>query len=100
VVAAIATASIHDGSDRRWITAGALLLAVSGGLWLRLWLAWFVLTAVAAGDLVVALVTWPAWWWSAVLVNGAMLALLLARPTRRYARRGRPHLRGLFRRKS
>jgi hypothetical protein len=100
VVAAIATASIHDGSDRRWMTAGALLLAVSGGLWLRLWLAWFLLTAVAAGDLVVALVTWPAWWWLTVLVNGTMLALLLARPTRRYARRGRPHLRGLFRRKS
>lgn len=76
-----------------------MLLAVSAGLWLRLWLAWFFLTAVAAGDLVAALATWPEWGWLIVLVNGTMLALLLARPTRRYARRGRPHIRDWFRRK-
>jgi lysylphosphatidylglycerol synthetase-like protein (DUF2156 family) len=100
VVVAIVIASIYDGSDRRWVTGGALLLALSVGLWRRLWPAWLVLTFVAAGDVVVALFTRPTWWWQTALLNGAMLALLLARPTRRYAQRGRPRIRDRFRRKT
>ena len=53
-------------------------------------------TALAAGDLVYAALTWPAWWTAAI--SGIMLALLLARPTRRYARRGRPRVGGWFHR--
>jgi hypothetical protein len=58
----------------------------------RVWLAWLFLTVVAVGDVMLALLQWPAWWIEIVLINGTMLALLLSRPTRRHARRGRPRL--------
>lgn len=93
VIAAVLVALlIADASDRYLLSGGLLLVVASFGLLRGAWLAWLFLTAVAAGDLVYALFTWPAW--GTVLVNATLLALLLAGPTRRYARRGRPGLRG------
>jgi hypothetical protein len=82
---------IADASDRNLLIGGPLLVVASFGLLRGVWFTWLFLTALAAADLGYALFTWPAWW--TVLVNGTMLALLLSRPTRRYARRGRPRLR-------
>jgi hypothetical protein len=66
---------------------GALLLLASYGLVRGIWFAWLFLTVVAAGDLVIAAIRWPAWW--TALVNGAMLLLLVAPSTLRYVRRPR-----------
>jgi hypothetical protein len=54
---------------------------------------WLFLAAVAAGDVIIGVYKWPEWpatW--IIVINGMMLALLLARPSRRYARRGRPRV--------
>jgi hypothetical protein len=80
---------IADASDPYLLTGGLVLVVASFGLLRGIWLAWLFLTAVAAGDLVYTLFTW-----GTVLINGTLLALLLASPTRRYTRRGRPRLRG------
>jgi hypothetical protein len=66
---------------------GALLLLASYGLVRGIWFAWLFLTVVAAGDLVIAAIRWPAW--SMALVNGTMLLLLIAPSTLRYVRRPR-----------
>ena len=87
---------VRDASDRGLLIGGPVLVLASFGLVRGIWFAWLFLTAVAAGDLVYAALTWPAWWTAAI--SGIMLALLLARPTRRYARRGRPRVGGWFHR--
>ena len=85
---------VAHGVDRTLLTGGLLLVVASFGLLQGVWFAWLLLTVVAAGDLVVALIRWPAW--GPLLVNATMLALLLSGPTRRYAGRGRPRLRRWF----
>jgi hypothetical protein len=70
-----------------------LLAIVTFGLVGGVWLSWLFLTALAAGDLIIGVFKWPGWpaTWT-IVINGIMLALLLARPTRRYAHRGRPRV--------
>lgn len=85
---------VAHGVDRTLLAGGLVLVVASFGLLQGVWFAWLFLTAVAAGDVVVALIRWPAWW--PLLVNATMLALLLSGPTRRYARRGRPRPRRWF----
>lgn len=93
VVATILVASlVHEGAHERLVSGGPVLVLASLGLVRGVWLAWLFLTVVAAGDMALALLHWPAWWIEVVLINGTMLALLLSLPTRRYARRGRPRL--------
>jgi membrane protein implicated in regulation of membrane protease activity len=76
---------VAHGLDGWLVGGGLLLLAASFALTRGFWLAWVCLTVVAVGDLVSIPFRWPAWW--PLVVNAALLALLLAPPTRRYARR-------------
>jgi hypothetical protein len=78
---------VDDGPDRMLVTGGLVLILASFGLWQGVWLAWLLLTGVAAGDLVAGLFVGPAWW--TVWINVIMLVLLLARSTRGHTRRGR-----------
>jgi hypothetical protein len=87
---------VRDAGDRELLTYGPVLALASFALVLGIWFAWLFLTTVAAGDLVYAAFTWPGW--ETVAINGIMLVLLLARPTRRYARIGRPRFRAWFKR--
>ena len=80
-----------SGLDREWLFGAPVLLLGTLGLWLGFWWAWLFLVVVAAGDVVLALLSWPAW--ALFLVNATMLALLVAAPTRRHAVRGRPRRR-------
>ena len=91
VVAALAELVVAGRIDGWLVGGGLLLLVASFGLWRGVWFAWLFLMVVAVGDLVGALFMWPAW--GTLIVNGAMLALLLAPPTRRHVRRGRPDVR-------
>jgi hypothetical protein len=71
-----------------WLFGGGLLLLLASfGLMRGIWFAWLLLTIVAAGDLVIAAIRWPAW--GAALVNGTLLALLVFPSTLRHVRR--PH---------
>jgi hypothetical protein len=79
---------INDPADPGLFVGGPLLILASVGLLEGFWLAWLFLTLVSVGSLVGVPFMWPAWW--TVVINGLLLALLLARHTRRYARRGRP----------
>ena len=84
-------ALVHEGPHERLIGGGLLLLIATFGLVRGVWLSWLFLTLIAAGDVIIGVYKWPDWpatW--IIAINGVMLALLLARPTRRYARRGRP----------
>jgi hypothetical protein len=93
VVATILVVSlIRDGPHGRLVNGGLVFVLASFGLVRGIWLAWVFLALVAAGDVVIAFLQWPAWWMVSVLINATMLALLLSRPTRRYAQRGRPRL--------
>jgi hypothetical protein len=84
IVATLAYLAVH-AVDAWLVGGGALLLLASFALVRGVWIAWLFLTAVAIGDIVDALVTWPAW--GELLVNGALAVLLLAPPTRDYVRR-------------
>ena len=93
VVVATLAALLLVGKRDAWLVGGGLvLLAASSGLVAGIWPAWLFLTVVATGDLLSALFRWPGWW--TVLINGTMLILLLAPPTRRHAIRWRPLPRG------
>jgi hypothetical protein len=71
-----------------WLFGGGLLLLLASfGLMRGIWFAWLLLTVVAAGDLVMAAIRWPAW--EAALVNGTLLALLVFPSTLRHV--WRPH---------
>jgi hypothetical protein len=94
VAATLVVAVVGEGTHGRW-HGGALLLALASlGLAGGIWAAWLFLTVVAVGDILFVLLAWPRWWLFVVALNGAMLALLLAGPTRRHARRGRPRFAG------
>jgi hypothetical protein len=79
---------VREGPHERLLYGGLMLGLASFGLVRGVWLAWLFLAVLAAGDLVVLLLHWPAGWIVSVLINGTMLDLLLTRPTRRHARRG------------
>jgi hypothetical protein len=86
VVAALAELVVVGRIDGWLIGGGLLLLVLSLALVQGVWFAWLLLTVVSAGDLLAVPFMWPAW--GMLLVNGAMLTLLLAPPTRRYV--GKP----------
>jgi hypothetical protein len=93
VAITLLVALVREGAQGRWVGGGLLLLIATLGLVWGVWLSWLFLTALAAGDVIIGLVKWPEWPWSWILViNGFMLVLLLAGPTRRYTSRGRPRL--------
>ena len=77
---------IEHGFERELFTYGPVLVLASIGLLQRIWPAWLFLVVVHVGSLVVATFIWAA------LLNAIMAILLVAPPTRRYARRGRPRL--------
>jgi hypothetical protein len=76
------------GLEGELVVGGPVLVLATFGLVIGVWWAWLFLTIAALGDLVLVASHWPAGW--ALAVNVTMLALLLAPPTRRFARRGRP----------
>jgi membrane protein implicated in regulation of membrane protease activity len=83
---------VREGPHERLIYGALVLLVASFGLVRGFWLSWLFLTAIAAVGVIrgVFKPEWP--WTSIIVINGIMLALLLARPTRRYAHRGRPRV--------
>ena len=87
VVAATIAILVPRDPDPRALGGAVLLALLTLGLWQGIWLVWLVLTLVTIGDVI--LVLSRADWWGVVL-NATLLALLLAAPTRRHARRGRP----------
>jgi hypothetical protein len=95
VAGILAVALAIEGPNPDLLGGGSVLALATLGRWRALWVAWLFLVFVGAGSLVFLLVRWPSWWLAgaALVVHGTMLALLLARPTRLYARRGRPRLR-------
>jgi hypothetical protein len=92
VATILVVALVHEGLHRRLLGGGLVLILASFGLARGIWLAWLFLAVLATGDIMVALLQWPASWLVTVSINGTMLVLLLSRPTRRHARRGRPSL--------
>jgi membrane protein implicated in regulation of membrane protease activity len=91
---------VREGAHARLIYGALALLIASFGLAAGVWLSWLFLTALAAGGVISGVFKWPeSPATSIILINGIMLALLLARPTRRYARRGRPWVLRWFRRR-
>lgn len=86
-------ALVLEGPHERLIGGGLLLLLLTFGLVQGVWLSWLFLTAIAVGDVIIGVWKWPDWPATWIIVfNGIMLVLLLARPTRRYACRGRPRV--------
>jgi hypothetical protein len=92
VVTILAVSLAREGAHERLVYGGLLLAFSTVGLWRSVWIAWlFLVFVVGVGGLAAALLRWPSSWAVAgVLLHGTMLALLVSRPTRRYARRGRP----------
>jgi hypothetical protein len=81
----------REGPHERLLGGALVLMLATFALLQGLWVAWLFLTAVAVGDMIIGLLDWPSWTaTSTIVINGVMLALLVAGPTRRYARRGRP----------
>jgi hypothetical protein len=89
VVTILVVSLAREGVHERLVYGGSLLAFATVGLWRSVWIAWlFLVVVVGAGGLAAALLRWPSSWAVAgVLLHGAMLALLLSRPTRLYARR-------------
>lgn len=93
VVATILVVSlVREGAHGRLLGGGLVLVLASLGLYRGVWLAWLFLCVVAVGDMVHIVRHWPPWWIVGVFLNATMLALLVSRPTREHARRGRPRL--------
>jgi hypothetical protein len=89
VVAAILLAGfITDGADPRLLIACVVFGAGAVGLYFRIRIAWILVTAQQTSNVLVALVNEKAW--SIFAIQVALLALLLASPTRRYFRRPPP----------
>jgi hypothetical protein len=89
----VLVALVREGPHGRWVGAALLLLVATFGLVQGIWAAWLFLLVIAVGDIIVGVANWPdggaAW---TIAINGFMLTLLLARSTRRHARRGRPRI--------
>lgn len=79
------TSFIADGADPRLIVGGLALAAGAAGLYLGSRVAWIIVTAVHAVNLLLAVATEAEWWIVAIAI--VPLALLLAPPTRRYVQR-------------
>ena len=94
LVATILVVSLVWEDDRQGLVFGGSVWGLATlGLWRSSWVAWLFLVIVpSASNLVFMLIRWPSSLYvaSAVILHGTLLALLLARPTRRYTRRGRP----------
>jgi hypothetical protein len=84
VAAALLAIAVREGVEGTLLAGGAVLVLATAGLVLGLRVAWLFLTIVAVGDLVYIVASSPAW--AAMVVNGTLLALLLAGSTRRHAR--------------
>jgi len=87
VVAVVTTGLVFYGLDRPLFRGGLTLAIATLGVVAGVWFAWLFLVLVHAADLVALPFRWPAWW--SLGVNGVMLILLLARPTRRHMVRWR-----------
>jgi hypothetical protein len=87
VTAILTEGLITDGADSRLLTGVVVLGVGAVGLYLGSRIAWILVTALHMLNLLVVLSTEAALESGPIL--GAMLALLLAPPTRRYFRRGR-----------
>ena len=84
-----------EGAHPALLTGGAVLALLLLGLWRGVWIAWlFLAVAVHAGSSTVILADWQSSWFvaTALFMHAVLLALLVAPPTRRHARRGRPRL--------
>ena len=91
-VAILLAAFIEDGADPRLLAGGVVLGAGLVGLYFRIRIAWVLVTALQAGNVLSALINEARWWIVTILI--AQLALLLSPPTRRYFRRERPRAPG------
>ena len=82
---------VVEGPHGRLLGGGLVLLTVTYALVRGVWAAWVFLVVVAVSGMVAGF-NWPTWRGAAeiVAVNALMLVLLLAPPTRRFTRRGRP----------
>jgi len=93
LVATILVSSlVREGAHEGLVFGGSVWALATLGLWRSGWFSWlFLVFVVSAGGLAVVLVRWPSLLYVAVavLLHGTLLALLLSRPTWRYARRGR-----------
>ena len=93
LVATILVSSlVREGAHEGLVFGGSVWALATLGLWRSGWISWlFLVFVVSAGGLAVVLVRWPSLLYVgvAVLLHGTLLALLLSRPTSRYARRGR-----------
>jgi hypothetical protein len=83
---------VSHGVDGYLVHGGGLLLFASFALVRGFWWAWLFLTFQVTASLASVPFRWTGWW--PLLSNAALVALLLARPTRRHATRGRLRLRG------
>lgn len=88
-VAAVLIWLLVDNGTGVWLLGALLLSLATVGAVSGVWAAWAFLVAVTAGDIVVVVIARPPFLWSTVVINGVLLALLLAPPTRRWTRRGR-----------
>ena len=84
---------VREGAHEGLVFGGSVWGLATLGLWRSSWVAWLLLVIViSASNLLYVLLRWPSSLHvaTAVILHGTLLALLLARPTRRYTRRGRP----------
>jgi hypothetical protein len=90
--AVLVGAAVDSGAAAGLMVGGVLVGAGLIGLYLRVWIAWVLLSALGGGQLVVALLGAAPWWVVGILA--AQVALLVSAPTREYVRRGAPRERG------
>ena len=84
LAAVLVSSVLAEGADARLVAGGLALAAGAAGLWLGSRIAWIIVTAVHAVNLLLALANGAAWWIVAIAI--APLALLLAPPTRQHVR--------------
>ena len=87
VVATTIVVLVPGDPDPRAVGGATVLVLLTAGLWYGIWPVWLLLVVVTLVNTIIGL-TRPAW--ATVLLNGTLLILLIAPPTLRHARRGRP----------
>ena len=93
VAALLVVSLVREGAHQGLVFGGTVWGLATLALWRSSWVAWLFLVMIpSASNLVFMLTRWPSSLHvaSAVMLHGTLLALLFARPTLRYARRGRP----------